>query len=246
MKQYPFYILRWLSISSVFMLGLYGCQPGSQNKTQKDEIKIEAKTVPVQEAAPIVCDKEGCVRFDLSTVDTHIPWIDQYFIERIKRTEPVAFSPMVSAQAQSRLIDQRRIRVSYVGQQGPIATFVLESSHLAKASGQRIQHQEYINLDLEHKKRLALHEIMLTTREAELMNVVDQQYPNKLKKGKVKQSQLRLSDNYYLDRQGLVLVYPQNELSLGAQGVLELKVPYSQLNGILQPRYLPVVPKERP
>lgn len=91
-------LLKTAEIYAVLLLtvGMMGCQPHSSSVAtlaQTDRVvQIEAKTVPIKGAAKVVCEIEGCVRFDLQTVDSNIDWINQYFIERIQHTEPVAFT----------------------------------------------------------------------------------------------------------------------------------------------------------
>ena len=84
--------------------------------------------------------------FDLQTVNTNMAWIDQYFLERIQRTEPVAFnkvsSDKIKAKDQPKFFEQRSIQVSYLNQYGHLATFIFKTAHQPKRAAQPQSHTE--------------------------------------------------------------------------------------------------------
>ncbi len=187
----------------------------------------------------------GCVRFDLQTVDTNMDWINQYFIERIQHTEPVAFTKVIQKNPKKadepHYLDQRWIKVEFMGQRAHLASFALKSSNLPRNQSKLMAHTEYINFDLKQKKRLALHQLMLNGSEQKLLKALYQANVRWLNKQGIQRQQLKLSDNYYFDRSGLVLVYPAGELTSMAKGMPELKVPYADLNEVIRPEYLVIL-----
>lgn len=230
-------------------IGMMGCQPQSSSVAtlaQTDRVmRIEAKTVPVKGVTKVVCEIEGCVRFDLQTVDSNIDWINQYFIERIQHTEPVAFTKITQKNPKKadepHYLDQRFIKVEFIGQRAHLATFALRSSNLAKNKNASLKHVEYINFDLKQRKRLALTQLLLNGGEQKLLNAIYQANTQWLNIKNIQQRQLKLSDNYYFDRSGLVMVYPAGELAPAAAGMPELKVSYADLNEVIRPEYLAIL-----
>jgi hypothetical protein len=95
-------------IGSVFAMMLCvgllsACQPQNDSNAAKNEETakpaqvvqtlplIEAKVRPLQLARSIACDEEECTKYQLYSLDTNVPWINQYFDERMKKANPVAF-----------------------------------------------------------------------------------------------------------------------------------------------------------
>ncbi|MDR6628791.1 hypothetical protein J2X86_000802 [Acinetobacter lwoffii] len=244
-------LFKTTEIYAVLLLtvSMLGCQPQSSSVAklaQTDRVvQIEAKTVPIKGAAKVVCEIEGCVRFDLQTVDSNIDWINQYFIERTQHTEPVAFTKVTQKNPKKadepHYLDQRFIKVEFVGQHAHLATFALKSSNLARNKNASLKHVEYINFDLKQKKRLALSQLLLNGGEQKLLNAMYRTNTQWLNTQGIQQQQLKLSDNYYFDTTGLVMVYPAGELAPAAAGMPELKVSYADLNEVIRPEYLAIL-----
>lgn len=241
-------LFKTTEIYAVLLLtvSMLGCQPQSSSVAtlaQTDRVvQIEGKTVPVKGAAKVVCEIEGCVRFDLQTVDSNIDWINQYFIERIQHTEPVAFTKVTQKKAdEPHYLDQRFIKVEFVDQRAHLAIFALKSSNLARNKNASLKHVEYINFDLKQRKRLALSQLLLNGGEQKLLNAMYRTNTQWLNTQGIQQQQLKLSDNYYFDTTGLVMVYPAGELAPAATGMPELKVSYADLNEVIQPEYLAIL-----
>lgn len=241
----------WWYLCSILVLGigLLSCRPPFSSSLTHPEtdpvIQIQAQTIPIQAADKVVCEKEGCVAFDLRTVQTNIDWINDYFIERIQRTEPVAFSKLISKNPQQadqpQYQDQRFIQVEFIGQRGHLATFALKSSNQARNKAASRTHIEYINFDLKQKKRLALHQLIFNESEQKLLDAVHQANRRWLNRQGIQKQHLKLSDNYYFDRQGLIMVYPRAELNQATAGMSELKVPYAALHEVIRPEYLSIL-----
>ncbi|QZD33652.1 hypothetical protein ABEKA_1682 [Acinetobacter lwoffii] len=193
----------------------------------------------------MVCEIEGCVSFDLQTVDSNIDWINQYFIERIQHTEPVAFTKVTQKNPKKadepHYLDQRFIKVEFIGQRAHLAIFALKSSNLARNKNASLKHVEYINFDLKQRKRLALSQLLLNGGEQKLLNAMYRVNAQWLNTQGIQQQQLKLSDNYYFDTTSLVMVYPAGELAPAAAGMTELKVSYADLKEVIRPEYLAIL-----
>lgn len=100
---------------------------------------------------------------------------------------------------------------------------------------------EYINFDLKQNKRLALSQLLLNGGEPKLLNAMYRTNTQWLNTQGIQQQQLKLSDNYYFDTTGLVMVYPAGELAPAAAGMPELKVSYADLNEVIRPEYLAIL-----
>jgi len=244
-------LFKIAEIYAVLLLtvGVLGCQPQSSSVAtlaQTDRVvQIEAKTVPIKGAAKVVCEIEGCVRFDLQTVDSNIDWINQYFIERIQHTEPVAFTKVTQKNPKKadepHYLDQRFIKVEFIGQRAHLAIFALKSSNLARNKNASLKHVEYINFDLKQRKRLALSQLLLNGGEQKLLNAMYRVNAQWLNTQGIQQQQLKLSDNYYFDTTSMVMVYPAGELAPAAAGMTELKVSYVDLKEVIRPEYLAIL-----
>lgn len=244
-------LFKTTEIYAVLLLtvSMLGCQPQSSSVAklaQTDRVvQIEAKTVPIKGAAKVVCEIEGCVSFDLQTVDSNIDWINQYFIERIQHTEPVAFTKVTQKNPKKadepHYLDQRFIKVEFIGQRAHLAIFALKSSNLARNKNASLKHVEYINFDLKQRKRLALSQLLLNGGEQKLLNAMYRVNAQWLNTQGIQQQQLKLSDNYYFDTTSLVMVYPAGELAPAAAGMTELKVSYADLKEVIRPEYLAIL-----
>ena len=178
-------------------------------------------------------------------MDSNIDWINQYFIERIQHTEPVAFTKVTQKNPKKadepHYLDQRFIKAEFVGQRAHLATFALKSSNLARNKNASLKHVEYINFDLKQNKRLALSQLLLNGGEQKLLNAMYRTNTQWLNTQGIQQQQLKLSDNYYFDTTGLVMVYPAGELAPAATGMPELKVSYVDLKEVIQSEYLAIL-----
>ena len=56
----------------------------------------------------------------------------------------------------------------------------------------------------------------------------------------------KLSDNFYLGKQGLILQYGEYEIGPFAVGLPRLVIPYDQLQQIIKPEYLPAAQPPEP
>lgn len=130
----------------------------------------------------------------------------------------------------------------------PLATVVLNSSsYLGGAHGASAQ--DYYNFNLITKQQVQLKDILLPNKLNQLNKlayaafktwVIDSQLTSNL--AEYEQIwKFKLSDNFYLGQQGLILQYGEYELGPYVVGLPRLVIPYDQLQQILKPEYLPPV-----
>jgi len=134
------------------------------------------------------------------------------------------------------------IQVSYLNQHAHLATFIFKTTHQPERA-QSQSHSEYVNLDIKQKKRLAFHQVVRGNTDEKLKQALYQANKDWLDRYQITQQKLALSDNYYFDGQGLVLVYPAGKLSKPISDMGELKVPYTALSEIIRPEYLSLLPQ---
>ena len=128
----------------------------------------------------------------------------------------------------------------------PLATVVLNSTHyLGGAHGSTSQN--YYNFDLDTKKLVKLDDIVLPKQKAQLEAkaheffktwVIDSQLATDV--AEYEQAwKFKLTDNFFLTKQGLALQYAEYEIGPYVVGLPRLNIPYSDLQEILKPEYLP-------
>lgn len=130
---------------------------------------------------------------------------------------------------------------------GSLVTVVLNtSSYLGGAHGS--SSQIYFNFDLKHQKQVELDGIIQANQKAKLNKLAYEAYKvwvtdSKLANNVTEYEQawkFKLSNNYYLGQQGLILQYGEYEIGPYVVGLPRLVIPYNQLTTILKSEYLPV------
>lgn len=128
----------------------------------------------------------------------------------------------------------------------PLATVVLNSSsYLGGAHGS--SSQQYYNFDLKTQKLVKLDDIIAAKRKAALQKKAHEAFKTWVMDSKLADSvdeyeqawKFKLSDNYFLGKDGLILQYAEYEIGPYVVGLPRLTLPYDQLQGILKPQYLP-------
>ena len=130
--------------------------------------------------------------------------------------------------------------------EGALATVVLNtSSYMGGAHGS--SSQTYYNFDLKNQKIVALNDIVLSGQKAQLEKlayeafkkwVIDSQLSTNLEEYE-QVWKFKLSDNYYLGKNGLILQYGEYEIGPYVAGLPRLEIPYTELNKVLKKEYLP-------
>ena len=129
----------------------------------------------------------------------------------------------------------------------PLATVVLNSSsYLGGAHGASAQ--QYYNFDLEQKKLVLLNDILLEKQRPQLERKAYEAFKQWVIASELSTNvqeyeqawKFKLSENYYLGQQGLILQYAEYEIGPYVVGLPRLTIPYAELQGILKAAYLPV------
>lgn len=239
-----------------------GCQEKPASQTEQAGVSA-AKSVQIPLIQAIVqrvdavkkqfCDEDGCTQYDLQSVKTNVPWIDEYFLNRIKKDVPGAFekdqghAPAEGeAQTSAKGLNQNSIYVRFISQQNNLATFVIQTYTYAAGAAHGMYHNEYVTFDLSTQKRLALTDILKPNVEAKVAEQLYDANANWLIQKDITRDKLQLSDNYYYGVNGIVFVYPLYELTSYAEGMPELKLPYQTAKDLIKPEYLPSLPQVEP
>ena len=138
------------------------------------------------------------------------------------------------------------IKPTILNAKGPLVTVVLNtSSYLGGAHGS--SSQQYYNFDLEKQKLVKLNEVLAPNQLAPLENQAHEAFKTWVIESKLANDvseyeqawKFKLSDNYYLSQQGLILQYGEYEIGPYVVGLPRLTIPYDQLQTILKKQYLP-------
>lgn len=138
------------------------------------------------------------------------------------------------------------IKPSILKSNEPLVTVVLNtSSYLGGAHGSSAQ--QYFNFDLKQEKQIKLNDVLLPNQRKALETkahdafkawVTDSKLANNV--NEYEQAwKFKLSDNFLLGDQGLILQYAEYEIGPYSAGLPRLVIPYEQLKGILKSDYLP-------
>lgn len=243
-------------LSSMLMVSACQEKPAPQaeqaaSTTQHAQIPlIQAKVERVNVVKKQFCDEDGCTQYDLQTVKSNVPWLDEYFLNRIKKDVPGAFEKDQNhAQAESEAqsspkgLNQNSIYVRFFSQQNNLATFVIQTYTYAAGAAHGMYHNEYVTFDLSTQKRLALTDILKPNVETKVAEQLYDANANWLIQKDITRDKLQLSDNYYYGVNGLVFVYPLYELTSYAEGMPELKLPYQVAKDLIKAEYLPSLPQ---
>ncbi|GAA5631716.1 hypothetical protein Acal02_02356 [Acinetobacter calcoaceticus] len=233
------------------VVALVGCQPKQEQKATTEKVDIpliHAKVVPVKLPKQKVCLEDGCTSYDLQTVETNQKWIDEYFVNRMKKAEPNAFANLtdqpVKAPADGAAQNESSTYVRFVSQNYNLATFAIQSYSYSAGAAHGMSHQEFVNFDLTNKKHITVNELLKPDMNTKLRDELYAANQNWLEEHNIKKEQLQVSDNYYYGVNGIVFVYPLYELASYAEGMSELTLPYYAAKEFVKAEYLPSLPKD--
>lgn len=233
------------------VVALAGCQPKQEQKATTEKVDIpliHAKVVPVKLPKQKVCLEDGCTSYDLQTVETNQKWIDEYFVNRMKKAEPNAFANLtdqpVKAPADEAAQNESSTYVRFVSQNYNLATFAIQSYSYSAGAAHGMSHQEFVNFDLTNKKHITVSELLKPDMNTKLRDELYAANQNWLEEHNIKKEQLQVSDNYYYGVNGIVFVYPLYELASYAEGMSELTLPYYAAKEFVKAEYLPSLPKD--
>ncbi|WDZ53047.1 RsiV family protein [Acinetobacter vivianii] len=233
------------------VVALAGCQPKQEQKATTEKVDIpliHAKVVAVKLPKQKVCLEDGCTSYDLQTVETNQKWIDEYFVNRMKKAEPNAFANLtdqpVKAPADEAAQNESSTYVRFVSQNYNLATFAIQSYSYSAGAAHGMSHQEFVNFDLTNKKHITVSELLKPDMNTKLRDELYAANQNWLEEHNIKKEQLQVSDNYYYGVNGIVFVYPLYELASYAEGMSELTLPYYAAKEFVKAEYLPSLPKD--
>ncbi|TDM64398.1 DUF3298 domain-containing protein [Acinetobacter sp. KU 011TH] len=136
--------------------------------------------------------------------------------------------------------------------QGKVVTVVLNSSsYLGGAHGSAAQH--YYNFDLKEQKQIKLEDLLRPQQKAALEKLAHEAFKTWVTDSKLADNvadyeqawPFKLSNNFLLGEQGLILQYGEYEIGPYVVGLPRLVIPYDQLQDVLKEEYLPQ-PKAKP
>lgn len=128
----------------------------------------------------------------------------------------------------------------------PLATVVLNtSSYLGGAHGSSAQ--TYYNFDMTMKKQVGLTQILEANQKVKLEKLAYKAFKTWITDAKLADNiaeyeqvwKFKLSENFYLSKQGLILQYGEYEIGPYVVGLPRLTIPYDQLKGVLKKQYFP-------
>ncbi|MCH7340784.1 RsiV family protein [Acinetobacter higginsii] len=131
---------------------------------------------------------------------------------------------------------------------GQLATVVLNSSsYLGGAHGSTSQ--RYYNFDLTTQKQVQLHDLLLPKQKASLDKLAHEAFKTWIVDSKLATDPkeyeqawpFQVTDNFLLGEQGLILQYGEYEIGPYVVGLPRLVIPFSELQGVLKPEYLPKI-----
>lgn len=131
---------------------------------------------------------------------------------------------------------------------GTLATVVLNSSsYLGGAHGSTSQ--RYYNFDLTTQKQVQLHDLLLPKQKASLDKLAHEAFKTWIVDSKLATDPkeyeqawpFQVTDNFLLGEQGLILQYGEYEIGPYVVGLPRLVIPFSELQGVLKPEYLPKI-----
>lgn len=254
MWQWQNHYSKTLVVSLLVGGFLAGCQPSSStsqtessNHQAASEVKaqsiplIQAKTVPVKLTQTVVCETDECTNYQLASIQSNVPWINAYFMDRLKKDAPLAFKPSSkpASSVAPEQVGQNQYSVRYVGQNKNLASFVFDSSTYNAGAAHGMYHEDYVILDLQNKRRVMVDQLLKQDKQQQVLAALYEANRQWLDAHQISKEKLQLSDNFYYGVHGIVFVYPLYELASYAEGMTELTLPYRDAQGLIQPQYLP-------
>lgn len=161
-----------------------------------------------------------------------------------QRLDRFARSQLEDIPAGSSLNYSFQIEPTYWGHVGNIELFEI-GSYLYLAGAHGMPYSEYLMLDNQTKQQIKLNDIIVSGKKQPLQAKVYQAYKAWVKKNNDNVASyeqmwpFELTDNVLLTDEGLVFKYQAYQISPFAYGLPELMIPYSDLEGLIAPKYLP-------
>ena len=212
----------------------------SEQKPEQTPV-IQSKTIPVKLPQQVYCEADECTEYEVSTVETNVPWINDYFEKRIRKDIPLAFKRSTREQPASspESTNSNTYVVDYLSQNNNLATFILASSTYSAGAAHGMYHREYVVFDLTTHKRVMASDLYKPEDQPKVLEALYLANQNWLQEHGIEQGKLEPTDNFFYSSKGVVFVYPLYELGSYAEGMTELTLPYNMTQGLIKSDYLP-------
>lgn len=203
---------------------------------------IESKTVAVKLPQKVFCEEDECTEYDIATVETNVPWINDYFANRVRKDAPLAFKrskKQIASDVAESATNSNTYVVDYLNQNNQLATFILASSTYSVGAAHGMYHREYVVFDLKTHQRVMAKDLFKPEDQSKVFDAVYQANQDWLQEHGIEAGKLQPTDNFFYSPKGIVFVYPLYELGSYAEGMTELTLPYAMTQGLIKSEYLP-------
>jgi hypothetical protein len=173
-----------------------------------------------------------------SSLDTQAQAYANAFVKIDEELKALSSSHQISLMIKPKILQPK----------GTLATVVLNSSsYLWGAHGSTSQ--RYYNFDLTTQKQIQLHDLLLPKQKATLDKLAHEAFKTWIVDSKLATDPkeyeqawpFQVTDNFLLGEQGLILQYGEYEIGPYVVGLPRLVIPFSELQGVLKPEYLPKI-----
>lgn len=197
---------------------------------------------------------ESFARVFVSVPKTNLQWLNELLSEiahnggyssssptiakaEMKSHEDIFQELLKSAKEGDVIGEEYGLYSRYLGQRNHIATFTMEN--YTYSGGAHGMHKTfYINVDLNKKSLITLDNLISTKSQKEVKDTLWGRYTAKYGDTIMAEyKDFRISDDFYFDAEGVNFVYPPYELAGFAEGNVELKVYWEEINHFIKPDY---------
>ena len=214
-------------------------------------------------------ERENCPKIDIEYLKTNHAWINDIANARINNlvvnSKPTESAPIKTkssqAQVKSALNDfansqftdmpedrqwayELMITPNYLGHVGDVELFEIES-YIYTGGAHGMSYSEYLIFDPSVKKQVKLDDMLVAGKKPRFKALAYNAYKTWVKTSNENVSNYEknwpftLSDNVTLTDQGIDIRYQPYDIGPYASGMPTLSIPYSQLNGVIKPRFIP-------
>ncbi|MGP5120958.1 RsiV family protein [Psychrobacter alimentarius] len=214
-------------------------------------------------------ERENCPKIEVKYLKTNHPWINDITNARINnlvvnskptesapiktKSSPAEVQVAINDFANSQFVDmpedrqwayELMVTPNYLGHVGDAELFEIESySYTGGAHG--MSYSEYLIFDPSTKKQIKLDDMLVTGKKSRFKTLAYNAYKTWVKtfdndvSSYEKNWPFTLSDNVTLTDKGIDILYQPYAIGPYASGMPTLSIPYSQLNGVIKPRFIP-------
>ncbi len=215
-----------------------------------------------------VCEKqESCPEIEIKYIQSSQGWVDRIINQKVDASidsdiqhKPIIiedYEIKVSNAVKTALDDFAKSQIeeeslmayslsatpSYLGHVGDLELFEV-GGYLYTGGAHGIGHSEYVILDSKNKRQLKLDDLLVKGKKAKLNQLVEKHFDKWLMDNDLDVEEhkatweYKMTDNVTFGKTGLTFLYQPYEIGYYAMGMPEITVPYNQLHGIIQKKYL--------